>query len=163
MSVARRSFSFRPITRFLYSGIFRFAIENQSIIYYNAIENLLPTEYGGALWKMTAAAGGFKIAMQLAYANYLCGGCAITHAAACRTAVFFAVMVGCAVRLMKRRRVVKQRVVGNVSRRHGLSRYASVCTSEDGGASPRFSKKVRCVRKVSAEPKGRSLDHARIL
>lgn len=69
MSVARRSFSFRPITRFLYSGIFRFAIKNQSIIYYNAIENLLPTEYGGALWKMTAAAGGFKIAMQLAYAN----------------------------------------------------------------------------------------------
>ena len=49
MSVARRSFSFRPITRFLYSGIFRFAIENQSIIYYNVIENLLPTEYGGAL------------------------------------------------------------------------------------------------------------------
>lgn len=68
------------------------------------------------------------MAMQLAYANYLCGGCAITHVTACRAAVFFAVMVGCAVRLIKRRRVVKQRVVGNVSRRHGLSRYASVCT-----------------------------------
>lgn len=48
---------------------------------------------------MTAAAGGFKTATRLAYANYLCGGYAITHVTACRTAVFYAVMVGCAVRL----------------------------------------------------------------